>query len=354
MSMPARMPRSRPARRKTSSAFPFARAREVYARIRALPGVDGVGVDMHIGSQITDMQPFDNAFALLAELVNDLRPPAMTSGMSMSAAASAFPINFDHEAPPDPMAYADREAPACRPARHAARSRAGPADRRQCRHPRHPRRVREGGARGAKTFVIVDAAMNDLIRPTLYEAHHDIQPVVHSNLPRLKADIVGPVCETGDYLAQDRDIEGVKEGDLLAVMSAGAYGAVMASTYNSRPLMPEVLVDAGAGTSSGRALDRRAHRPRQRAGLALGLISLRLISTLGDLHGVQRRALAQVVRHAPEGEAVLDRRILADARDVGRILAGRLVRRDVATRLALVDDEHSPAPRAGSRAPRRP
>jgi len=96
---------------------------------------------------------------------------------------------------------------------------------------------------GAKTFVIVDAAMNDLIRPTLYEAHHDIQPVVHSNLPQITADVVGPVCETGDFLAQDRTMEGVKEGDLLAVMSAGAYGAVMASTYNSRALVPEVLVD---------------------------------------------------------------------------------------------------------------
>jgi diaminopimelate decarboxylase len=85
--------------------------------------------------------------------------------------------------------------------------------------------------------------MNDLIRPTLYEAHHDVQPVVHSNKPRIKADIVGPVCETGDYLAKDRTMEGVDEGDLLAIMSAGAYGAVMASTYNSRPLIPEVLVD---------------------------------------------------------------------------------------------------------------
>ena len=99
--------------------------------------------------------------------------------------------------------------------------------------------VKEGG----KTFVIVDAAMNDLIRPTLYEAHHDIQPVVHSNLPQIKADVVGPVCETGDFIAQDRKMPGVVEGDLLAIMSAGAYGAVMASTYNSRPLVPEVLVD---------------------------------------------------------------------------------------------------------------
>jgi diaminopimelate decarboxylase len=99
--------------------------------------------------------------------------------------------------------------------------------------------VKQGGT----NFVIVDAAMNDLIRPTLYEAHHDVVPVNHSNLPPITADIVGPVCETGDYLAKARTMPGVKEGDLLAIMSAGAYGAVMASTYNSRPLIPEVLVD---------------------------------------------------------------------------------------------------------------
>ena len=95
-----------------------------------------------------------------------------------------------------------------------------------------------------KTFVIVDAAMNDLIRPTLYDAHHEILPVAEPDpaAQRLKADIVGPVCESGDYLAQDRDIAEVAAGDLLAVMSAGAYGAVQAGTYNSRLLVPEVLV----------------------------------------------------------------------------------------------------------------
>jgi diaminopimelate decarboxylase len=96
---------------------------------------------------------------------------------------------------------------------------------------------------GDKTFVIVDAAMNDLIRPTLYEAHHEIEPVRHSNLPPITADVVGPVCETGDYIALGRRMPGVRAGDLLAVMSAGAYGAVMASTYNTRALVPEVLVD---------------------------------------------------------------------------------------------------------------
>jgi diaminopimelate decarboxylase len=94
-----------------------------------------------------------------------------------------------------------------------------------------------------RTFVIVDAAMNDLIRPTLYEAYHDILPVRASAAKWITADVVGPVCETGDYLARNRAIAAVEEGDLLAVMTAGAYGAVMASTYNSRLLVPEVLVD---------------------------------------------------------------------------------------------------------------
>jgi diaminopimelate decarboxylase len=100
--------------------------------------------------------------------------------------------------------------------------------------------VKEGAG---KTFLIVDAAMNDLIRPTLYDAHHDIKPVVASeNGARIRADVVGPVCETGDYLALDRDLPALKAGDLLAVMTAGAYGAVQASTYNTRLLVPEVLV----------------------------------------------------------------------------------------------------------------
>jgi diaminopimelate decarboxylase len=101
--------------------------------------------------------------------------------------------------------------------------------------------VKDGGE---KTFVIVDGAMNDLIRPTLYEAYHEIRPVVISaaNAPRIKADIVGPVCETGDYLALDREMAMPKSGDLFAVSSAGAYGAVQAGTYNSRLLVPEVLV----------------------------------------------------------------------------------------------------------------
>ena len=220
--------------------IPFARAHEVYARIAALAGVRAIGVDMHIGSQITDMTPFENAFALLAQLVNDLRADGHRISHVDVGGGLGIPYHHDEAAPPDPRAYAEVVK------RHLAPLGVSLVI--------EPGRLIVGNAgilvtrveyvkEGAKTFVIVDAAMNDLIRPTLYEAHHDIQPVIHSNRPRVRADIVGPVCETGDYLARDRKIEGVTEGDLLAVMTAGAYGAVMASTYNSRPLVPEVLVD---------------------------------------------------------------------------------------------------------------
>lgn len=220
--------------------IPFARAREVYARIAALPGVRAVGVDMHIGSQITNMAPFDNAFALLAELVRDLKAAGHDIRHVDVGGGLGIPYHLGEAAPPDPVAYAA-----------IVRKHVAPLG---VSLVLEPGRLIVGNAgilvtrveyvkEGAKTFVIVDAAMNDLIRPTLYEAHHDIQPVVHSNLPRIRADIVGPVCETGDFIAQDRELEGVKEGDLLAVMSAGAYGAVMSSTYNSRALIPEVLVD---------------------------------------------------------------------------------------------------------------
>ncbi len=220
--------------------IPFARAREVYARIAALPGVRAVGVDMHIGSQITDMTPFDNAFALLAQLVRDLKAAGHDIRHADVGGGLGIPYHHDEDAPPAPPAYAE-----------IVRKHIGPLG---VSLVLEPGRLIVGNAgilvtkveyvkEGGKTFVIVDAAMNDLIRPTLYEAHHDIQPVVHSNLAQITADVVGPVCETGDFIAQDRKMEGVKEGDLLAVMSAGAYGAVMASTYNSRPLVPEVLVD---------------------------------------------------------------------------------------------------------------
>jgi diaminopimelate decarboxylase len=218
----------------------YKRAREVYKRIAELPNIEAVGVDMHIGSQITDLEPFGNAFGLMAELVTALREDGHTIHHVDIGGGLGIPYNVDEALPPHPEAYAA-----------VVRDKVGQLG---CSLVIEPGRLLVGNAgilvtkveyvkEGEANFIIVDAAMNDLIRPTLYEAHHDIQPVNPSNLPPITGDIVGPVCETGDYLAKGRTIAGVKEGDLLAVMSAGAYGAVMASTYNSRPLIPEVLVD---------------------------------------------------------------------------------------------------------------
>jgi len=227
-------------RKENKFGIPYGRAPEVYRRIAELPGVEAVGVDMHIGSQITNMAPFDDAYRLLAGLVGTLREAGHAIRHVDIGGGLGIPYHADAEAPPLPVAYAQIVR------RHLGNL--------GVELVLEPGRLIVGNAgilvtrveyvkTGDKTFVIVDAAMNDLIRPTLYEAHHDIQPVNHSNLPPITADVVGPVCETGDYLALGRRLPGVAEGDLLAVMSAGAYGAVMASTYNSRPLVPEVLVD---------------------------------------------------------------------------------------------------------------
>ncbi|MGV8954325.1 MAG: diaminopimelate decarboxylase [Cypionkella sp.] len=220
--------------------IPYARAREVYARIAEMANVRAVGVDMHIGSQITDLGPFGDAFTLMAELVSQLRADGLAIEHVDVGGGLGIPYDENEAAPPSPQSYAA-----------IVRDKVGALG---CRLVIEPGRLLVGNAgilvtkveyvkEGSTNFVIVDAAMNDLIRPTLYEAHHDVQPVNHSNLSPITADIVGPVCETGDYLAKARTMPGVKEGDLLAVMSAGAYGAVMASTYNSRALIPEVLVD---------------------------------------------------------------------------------------------------------------
>lgn len=220
--------------------IPFKRAREVYQRIAELPNIVAVGVDMHIGSQITDLEPFGNAFGLMAELVQALRADGHDIHHVDVGGGLGIPYHHDQEAPPHPEAYAA-----------VVRDKVGQLG---CTLVIEPGRLLVGNAgvlitkveyvkEGSSNFIIVDAAMNDLIRPTLYEAHHDVELVNQSNLPPITGDIVGPVCETGDYLAKGRTIPGVKEGDLLSIMSAGAYGAVMASTYNSRPLIPEVLVD---------------------------------------------------------------------------------------------------------------
>jgi diaminopimelate decarboxylase len=224
--------------------IPLGRAREVYARAAKLNGVQVAGVDMHIGSQITELDPFSNAFALLADFVRTLRADGHAIRHIDLGGGLGIPYREDNEPPPDPKAYAAV-------VKHATRDLG-------CQLIFEPGRLIVGNAgilvtrvlyvkRGAsKTFIIVDAGMNDLVRPTLYAAHHDIRPVREpaAGAPRIVADVVGPVCESGDYLALDRSLVAPKPGDLLAVMSAGAYGAVEAGTYNTRALIPEVLVRA--------------------------------------------------------------------------------------------------------------
>ena len=225
--------------------IPISRAREVYARAAKLKGVRVTGVDMHIGSQITALEPFSDAFALLADFVRELRTDGHVIRHVDLGGGLGIPYREDNEPPPDPSAYANVVKRATRAL--------------DCQLIFEPGRLIVGNAgilvmrvlyvkRGeVKTFVIVDAGMNDLVRPTLYDAHHDLRPVREAPVgaPRLIADVVGPVCESGDFIAQDRPLTEPKPGDLVAVMSAGAYGAVQASTYNTRALVPEVLVRKG-------------------------------------------------------------------------------------------------------------
>jgi diaminopimelate decarboxylase len=222
--------------------IPWQRARHVYARAAKLPGIRVTGIDTHIGSQITDLQPFDDAFALLVELVGTLKADGHAIEHIDLGGGLGIPYRTDNSPPPLPDAYAQ-----------IVEKHVGTLGLKVMFEPgrlivgnagilvSQVIFVKEGDA---KNFVIVDAAMNDLIRPTLYDAFHDIRPVVQqpAGAPRMTADIVGPVCETGDYLGHDRDLPRLKAGDLIAVGTAGAYGAVQAGTYNTRLLVPEVLV----------------------------------------------------------------------------------------------------------------
>jgi diaminopimelate decarboxylase len=228
-------------RAENKFGIPIGRAREVYARAGKLPGIRVAGVDIHIGSQITELQPFQDAFALLSEFVRMLRADGHRIAHVDLGGGLGIPYREDNEPPPNPDAYAKVVKDATR---HL-----------DCTLIFEPGRLIVGNAGilvtrvlykkrgGAKTFVVVDAAMNDLIRPTLYGAHHEIRPLVEPApaAPRIVADVVGPVCESGDFLAEDRELADPEPSDLLAVMSAGAYGAVHAGTYNTRPLIPEVL-----------------------------------------------------------------------------------------------------------------
>jgi diaminopimelate decarboxylase len=244
---------------------PISRARDVYTYARTLPGLSVRGVDMHIGSQITDLQPFDDAFALLAEFVQALRTDGHAIDHVDLGGGLGIAYRNDNNPPPSPDQYAQVVA-----RRTAALG---------CKVILEPGRLIVGNA-GAliasvlylkqgenKRFVIVDAAMNDLVRPTLYDAHHEILPVKEPEpgASRMRSDVVGPVCESGDYLALDRDLPELSADDLIAVMSAGAYGAVQAGTYNTRLLIPEVLV---------KGADYSVVRPRRTYQELIGLDTL--------------------------------------------------------------------------------
>lgn len=225
--------------------IPWTRARDVYRQAAGLPGIEVTGIDTHIGSQITELGPFEAAFARLADLIAALRADGHRIDHVDLGGGLGIPYVATNDPPPLPAEYGDIVR------RHVAAL--------GCKVIVEPGRLICGNAgilvtgviyvkQGEnRAFVIVDAAMNDLIRPTLYEAHHEILTVREPARGALLAavDVVGPVCETGDYLALDRPLPPVGSGDLLAIMSAGAYGAVQSSTYNTRLLVPEVLVRGG-------------------------------------------------------------------------------------------------------------
>jgi diaminopimelate decarboxylase len=221
---------------------PFEEAPALYALASRLANIEPCGVHMHIGSQITDLDPFRNAFALLHELVSSLRSDGFGISFVNLGGGLGIPYRGDQKEPPLPADYAK-----------LVREEMGGLGVRLLFE---PGRMIAGNAgilvarvlyvkrSASKTFTIVDAAMNDLMRPTLYEAYHEIVPVIAPapGALTLVTDVAGPVCEAGDYLALSRELPELHAGDLISVMTAGAYGAVLASEYNSRLLVPEVLV----------------------------------------------------------------------------------------------------------------
>ncbi len=224
--------------------IPISRAREVYAQAAALPGIDVIGIDVHIGSQLTQLEPFELAYKMVAELTETLRVDGHNIRRLDLGGGLGIPYTRSNEAPPLPTDYG---AMVKRVLGHL-----------NCEIEIEPGRLIAGNAgilvsqviyvkEGEdRKFLILDAAMNDLIRPAMYDAHHDIEPVIEpqAGAERATYDVVGPVCESGDTFATGREMAQMNAGDLVAFRSAGAYGAVMSSEYNTRPLIPEVMVNA--------------------------------------------------------------------------------------------------------------
>ena len=222
--------------------IPISRAREVYKMAAELPGLKVIGIDVHIGSQLTDLAPFEAAYLKVADLVEVLRADGHNIARLDLGGGLGIPYARDNAAPPVPMEYG---AMIKRTLGHL-----------DCEIEIEPGRLISGNAglmvskviyvkQGEdREFLIIDGAMNDLIRPAMYEAHHDIVPVIEPAVAHIPAkyDVVGPVCESGDTFAKGREMPQMAAGDLVAFRSAGAYGAVMSSEYNSRPMIPEVLV----------------------------------------------------------------------------------------------------------------
>ncbi|MFZ1727955.1 MAG: diaminopimelate decarboxylase [Albidovulum sp.] len=229
-------------KKENKFGIPISRARAVYAEAATLPGIEVVGIDVHIGSQLTDLEPFEQAYLKVADLTRQLRADGHDIRRLDLGGGLGIPYERSNSAPPLPMDY-------------------GAVIRRTlgdlgCEIEIEPGRLIAGNAGllvsaviyvksgEDRDFVILDSAMNDLIRPSMYGSHHDIIPVTQpaAGVELRPYDVVGPVCESGDTFARQRPLPPLAAGDLVAFRSAGAYGAVMASEYNSRPLIPEVLV----------------------------------------------------------------------------------------------------------------
>ncbi len=226
--------------------IPIARASEIYARARAMAGIEVKGIDVHIGSQLTDLAPYEAAFRKVADLTRQLRAEGHEITRLDLGGGLGIPYRRSNAAPPLPFDYGA-----------AVRRTLGDLG---CEIEIEPGRLIAGNAGllvssviyrkqgDGREFLILDAAMNDLIRPAMYDAWHDIVPVREPGPddPVAPVDVVGPVCESGDTFTRARALPHMDAGDLLAFRSAGAYGAVMSSEYNSRPLVPEVLVNGSS------------------------------------------------------------------------------------------------------------
>jgi diaminopimelate decarboxylase len=227
--------------RENKFGIDFNRSMEEYIFAKGLPNIEIIGVDCHIGSQLIEIQPFVEALRRLKELVNTLKQRGI--GIQYLDLGGGLGITYKDEVPPHPTEYAEAIVEEVSELDHTLIF--------------EPGRVIVGNAgilvsrvlytkeTGEKNFVIVDAGMNDLIRPSLYGSFQGILPVSEEEGEEIVADVVGPICESGDFMAKNRRMPKFKPGDLVAVMSAGAYGFSMSSNYNSRPRVCEVLAKGG-------------------------------------------------------------------------------------------------------------